>query len=125
MKRLILESWLLLFYIDCVMKLRTFKHLYGLVRHRAVSPKPFSRAVSSEEICRAVDMACVFYFKRILCLQRSSATTILLRRWGWNAEMVIGAQPIPFKSHAWCEIEGRVVNDKPYVRDMYQAFDHC
>ena len=26
--------------------------------------------------------------------------------------MVIGAQQMPFKTHAWVEVDGRVVNDK-------------
>jgi hypothetical protein len=72
-----------------------------------------------------MDYACVFYVKRVLCLQRSAATTILLRRYGWSAEMVIGAQILPFKSHAWCEIKGEVVNDKPYMKDIYQVLERC
>jgi hypothetical protein len=43
----------------------------------------------------------------------------LLRRHGWNAEIVIGAQLLPFQSHAWVEIEGCVVNDKPYLREIF------
>jgi hypothetical protein len=36
---------------------------------------------------------------------------------------VIGAQRIPFKAHAWVEVEGRVVNDKPYMSEMYAIVD--
>jgi hypothetical protein len=39
--------------------------------------------------------------------------------------MVIAAQRIPFKAHAWVEVEGRVVNDKPSVKDMYMVLDKC
>jgi transglutaminase superfamily protein len=42
----------------------------------------------------------------VLCLQRSAATTLLLRRHGWDAEMVIGAKLLPFQSHAWVEVNG-------------------
>jgi hypothetical protein len=52
-------------------------------------------------------------------------TAVLLRRRGWRAEMVIGAQILPFKSHAWVEIEGQVVNDKPYMRDIYNVLERC
>jgi hypothetical protein len=72
-----------------------------------------------------MDLACVFYFKRVLCLQRSAATTVLLRRHGWNAEMVIGVQLMPFQSHAWVEVQSRVVNDKPYVTEIFQVLDRC
>jgi hypothetical protein len=66
-----------------------------------------------------MDIACVLCLKRILCLQRSAATATLLRRFGRNAEMVIGAQILPFQSHAWVEIDRRVVNDKPYVAQIF------
>jgi hypothetical protein len=29
----------------------------------------------------------------------------------------------PFRSHAWVEIDGVVVNDKPYMLDIYQILD--
>jgi hypothetical protein len=72
-----------------------------------------------------MDLACVFYPKSVLCLQRSAATTLLLRRHGIRAELVIGAQMLPFKSHAWVEVEGTVVNDKPYMREIYQVLERC
>jgi hypothetical protein len=39
--------------------------------------------------------------------------------------MIIGAQLLPFKAHAWVEVDGRVVNDKSYTREMYQVLDRC
>ena len=39
--------------------------------------------------------------------------------------MVIGAQQMPFKAHAWVEVGGSVVNDKPYTPEMYQVLDRC
>jgi hypothetical protein len=120
-----LESWLLLLYFEFVMRFRPFKTLYGIVRHAQRPMTNTDALVSSTELCHAVDLACVFYFKRVLCLQRSAATTLLLRRHGWNAEMVIGAQILPFKSHAWVEVKGIVVNDKPYMLDLYQVLERC
>ena len=125
MKLLVLESWFLLLRFEIVMHLRDFRGLHRMVERQLVLPAIPSCGPSSEELCRAIDMACVFYFKRVLCLQRSAATTLLLRRHGWEAEMVIGAQILPFKSHAWVEIRGRVVNDKPYMREMYAVLDRC
>ena len=60
-----------------------------------------------------------------MCLQRSATTVLLLRRYGWNAEMVIGAQGVSLKSHAWVEIAGTIVNDKPYMLDIYQVLERC
>ena len=35
------------------------------------------------------------------------------------------AQQMPFKAHAWVEVEDRVVNDKPYTPEMYAVLDRC
>ncbi len=78
-----------------------------------------------EPICHSVDLACIWYWKQVLCLQRSIATAYLLKRAGLPAELVIGVQQTPFKSHAWVELDGRVVNDKPYMREIYAVLDRC
>lgn len=99
------------------------------VLHRKVHNYPTGkkRALPNlvERICSAVDVACVWYPKRALCLQRSATTTCLLRSYGVPAQMVIGIQKLPFKAHAWVEVQGRVVNDKPYTPEMYAVLDRC
>ena len=123
MKRLTLESWLLMFYFDCLMRFRGFDRIHSAVREQRVLTAV--KRDDSASLCRAIDFACVFYFKRVLCLQRSAATAVLLRRHGWPAEMVIGAQLVPFQSHAWVEVEGKVVNDKPYIGEIFQVLERC
>lgn len=125
MKRLVVEAWLLLFYFEAVMLFRHFRELYGIVRDRPVLTVTPEKRASVEQLCHAADLACIFYFKQVLCLQRSAATTLLLRRHGWNAEMVIGAQLLPYRSHAWCELNGTVVNDKPYISEIYAVLERC
>jgi hypothetical protein len=124
MKRLGLESWLLLLYFDWVMRFRDFKWLYAVVREQKVRSTTKVRK-TSEQLCHAADLASVFYFKRVQCLQRSAATAVLLRRHGWKAEMVIGVQLLPFMSHAWAEIDGHVVNDKSYMLEIFQVLERC
>lgn len=87
--------------------------------------KKIPSAEEIEQICHAVDLACIWYWKQVLCLQRSAATAYLLKRYGAPAELVIGAQQMPFKSHAWVELDGRVVNDKPYMAEIYAVLDRC
>lgn len=120
----ILESWILLGYCDWLIRFHKFEKLLTTVRSRAVEVSE-SKPVSDAVLCHAMDLACVFYFKRVLCLQRSAATAIQLRQHGWAAAMVIGAQLLPFQSHAWVEIENRIVNDKPYISEMFQLLDRC
>jgi hypothetical protein len=123
MMRLILQSWAYLLYFGCLMRFCGFEKVHTAVRRQRVANNP--PRVSDTALCHAMDLACVFSLNRVFCLQRSAATTVLLRRHGWNAEMVIGAQMLPFQSHAWVEIQDRVVNDKPYVTEIFQVLERC
>ena len=121
---IVLRAYLRLIQFDLYLARGNFKALYEKVRAYPLrTPPPPVNAV--EQICSAVDMACIWYWKEVLCLQRSAATACLLKKCGVRAEMVIGAQQMPFKAHAWIEVNGRVVNDKPYVREMYAVVDKC
>src|SRR6478752_4879340 len=107
---LVLEAYLNLIRFDFYLARGDFESLYNKVRNyptrkRAASPH------SVEPICAAMDMACIWYFKEALCLQRSAAAACLLRKYAISADLVIGAQQLPFKAHAWVEVDGRVVND--------------
>jgi hypothetical protein len=125
MNQLVFRSWILLLYFDFVMRFRSFQDLHDLIRKRRDWPIRDSLGPSSNELCHAVDLACVLYFKKVLCLQRSAVTTRILRRYGYDADMLIGAQVLPFRSHAWVEINKIVVNDKPYMREIYQVLERC
>ena len=120
---IVLRAYLRLIQFDLYLARGNFKALYEKVRAYPLRTPPPVNAV--EQICSAVDMACIWYWKEVLCLQRSAATACLLKSCGVPAEMVIGAQQMPFKAHAWIEVCGRVVNDKPYVREMYAVLDKC
>ena len=67
----------------------------------------------------------MWYPETSLCLQRSATLTCLLRKSGVRAEMVLGVQQLPFRAHAWVEVNGSVVNDKPYVSEIYAVWDRC
>ncbi len=101
-----------------------FAGLYKKVRQCPVSSQAFPREVT-EQVSRAINLAAVWFCKELLCLERSAATTCLLRQHGVAAQLVIGAQRLPFRAHAWVEIEGLVVNDKPYISEMYHVLDRC
>jgi hypothetical protein len=84
---------------------------------------PATNAV--EQICAAVNVACILYWKQVLCLQRSAATACLLKRYGVHAQLVFGAQQTPFRAHAWVEVDGVIVNDKAYMREVYAVLAKC
>lgn len=123
--RLLCESWLLLWLTEFYMRLGGAKALHDIVEKQHTVVAWYPPKWSSRQLCRALDLACVFYFKRIRCLQHSSALTLLLRRYGWKAEMVLGARIVPVTFHAWTQIGKTVVNDGPHVLSTYQVLKRC
>jgi Transglutaminase-like superfamily len=121
--RAVVACWFLLFRFELVMRFQSSLALRKIVCAQHVRPMKLSGPTSVEALSHAMDLACVFYFKRVLCLQRSVATVILLRRHGWNAKLVTGVQILPFEAHAWVEIANEVVNDKPYMHEIYQVLE--
>jgi len=124
MSFLVLKAYWKLILFDLYLARGNFTALYNKVRKYPVGNQP-AAPDAVERICSAVDMACIWYWKEALCLQRSAATACLLKQYGVLAQMVIGAQHMPFKAHAWVEVDGRVVNDKPYTPEMYAVLDRC
>lgn len=78
------------------------------LRREHLPVKPLSEQLQ-KAICDAVLLATCFYWKPVLCLQRSVCTARLLRRYGVAARVAIGFRPAPFFSHAWVEVDGKVV----------------
>lgn len=121
---LVMKALFKLIVIDLYLLRGNFAALYHKVRSYPIASKRPKRNMT-EAVCSAVDIACMWYPKHSLCLQRSSVITCLLREQGVPAKMVIGAQKVPFRAHAWVEVDGRIVNDKPYVSEIYAVLDKC
>lgn len=122
---LLLRCWASLLYFEWVLRFGSLSRMLEVIQQQQATPFHDGCDQSVSRLCYAVDIACVFYFKQVMCLQRSAVTTILLRKHGWNAEIVVGTKIRPPESHAWVEIERSVVNDKPYVTEMYQELVRC
>lgn len=124
MRFLVLKAYWKLICFDICLARGNFSALYEKVRNYPIARRTPSTE-SIKHICSAMDMACIWYWKEALCLQRSAATACLLKAHGVRAQMVIGAQQLPFKAHAWVEVAGQVVNDKRYTPQMYAVLDRC
>ena len=122
MSILIFLAYWNLMYFDLYLARRNFAIVSEKVRSCPVG-RPSATADTTQKICDAVDVACIWYWKEVLCLQRSVATVSLLKRYGVSAHMMIGVQQTPFKAHAWIEVDGRVVSDKAYMREIYAVLD--
>jgi len=124
MSFLVLKAYLKLVQFDLYLARGNFAALYDKVHKYPVGETTLAPDAVGR-ICSAVDMACIWYWKEALCLQRSAATSCLLKSYGIFAQMVIGAQQLPFKAHAWVEVDGRVINDKAYVPEIYAVLVRC
>jgi hypothetical protein len=93
---------------EVTLSLRGSGRILSQLKRQSISIK--SSSIESEKtICDAVLLAACFYWKPVLCLQRAVCTVRLLRRHGIHARLVIGYRPSPFFSHAWVEVDGRVL----------------
>jgi hypothetical protein len=39
--------------------------------------------------------------------------------------MIIGAQKLPFKAHAWVEVDGEIINDRLASREKFLILEVC
>lgn len=113
-------AYLGLAVVDLILKTAGYKSL----RRRLVNcpTAPNGRTTTDNvqsQVVAAVDWAIVYYPHPVLCLQRSSVITWLLRKRGVSAQMVIGCQHVPVKAHAWVEVDHVVVSDRNSVVSLY------
>ena len=117
MTPLVFEAYSLLLSFEAALARGKFSAICRRVQKRPVGSRRLGH--TSNDACYAVNLACALYFKEVQCLQRSAALVCLLRDLGMRATLVIGAQHLPFKAHAWTEIDGQVVNDSRSSVELY------
>ncbi len=115
-------GFLALVAVDLGLLVFRFRRLYSLLERRRWAARR-ADPVTLATICWAVDRAAAGYFKRAWCLQRSVACVLLLRGRGFPARLVLGVRTFPFEAHAWAEVEGTVVNDRPENVERFQVLD--
>lgn len=118
---LVVEAFGSLLLFD-LLSLGGFAVVHDFTRRRLIAERTPGSEVTAR-VCQAVEEACIWYFKRAYCLQRSTVTTWMLRRRGIAAELVIGFRPVPVDSHAWVEVQGQVVNDRPQYQKFFRVLD--
>jgi hypothetical protein len=121
---LFFQALFLLLAYDILSALCRFQTIYSTVRGWKVNRRTEASDLI-EKVCMAVNYACAWYPKQALCLQRSFVTTYLLRQRGVAAQMVLGAQKLPFKAHAWVEVDGQAINERSNVQATYAVWDKC
>ena len=119
---LFFQAVFMLLAYDVLSALCRFQTIHSMVRGWRVTSKTDGADII-DRVSIAVNYACVWYPKQALCLQRSFVTTYLLRKQGVAAHMVLGAQKLPFKAHAWVEVDGRAINERSNVQATYAVWD--
>jgi hypothetical protein len=103
---------------DLQMALFGFHRVHSsLSRRKCVAVSVWPDRDLTSRIVEAVTTASSLYWRPVRCLQRSTVTTRLLRCFGIPGQLTIGYRAKPFLSHAWVEIDGRVVNDSPALAE--------
>jgi len=118
-------AWLVFSALYELIRYDVIRALWGSANIRRLNPQPLTSEPTSEEAvrttCNAVSLAACLYWKPVLCLQRSVCIVRMLRKRDVAARLVIGYRPVPFFSHAWVEIDARIVNDSPTYRERLQV----
>ena len=111
---LVVRAWCELARFDVLRALSTGSTL--LLPPVAQRGRKATDAEGTSTVCNAVATAICLYWKPVMCLQSSVCTARLLRARCVPAHLVIGYRPDPFLSHAWVEVDDRVVNDSSTYR---------
>ena len=118
-------SWLVFSALYELARYDAISALRGAANIRRLNPQPITDKPTNRElvrtICDAVVLAACFYWKPVLCLQRSVSTVRLLRKHGVIARLVIGYRAAPFFSHAWVEVDSHIVTDSPTYQQRLQV----
>jgi hypothetical protein len=105
---------------DVIVALHGFGTVQRQIRRQGVALKT-SDDDSERAICDAMLLATCFDWKPVLCLQRSACLVRLLRKNGVFGRLVMGYRPAPFFSHAWAEVNGRVLNTSQGYKDRLEV----
>ena len=111
-------TYLVLIKIHTIMKLLGLRYMIKSLRRKSVLKKNKYNAADQDTVHESVKILnlVAFYFPfRVKCLEWSFALHTLLTKQSQKSYVKIGVQNNPFISHAWVEIENKVIADAPLL----------
>lgn len=84
-----------------------FRKLKSSNMHRPVN----KNLAKIHTFASTLNKICYYSLWEVKCLEWSLVLTNLLLREGLNPKLTIGVQNIPFKAHAWVELDGEIIQD--------------
>ena len=115
-----------LFLTTTTLRIYGFKRLHNMVKDwpiGKISPVAVELQSETDLVCRSIKRAMTYSLMPLQCLRQSAATVCLLRTRGIGASLVIGITRFPFTAHAWAEVEGRIVDGPPQLREFYKEIE--
>ena len=109
--------------IDLILAAGGYPRLQRIVRSWPTRRTRQINPDTTTHVCAALDRAALWYPRTRLCLARSAVATCLLRWHGLPGQMIVGARLMPFRAHAWVEVDGEVIADAASVRRRYAVLD--
>ena len=107
---------------DVAFKILGFKQLFEIIGRSHFRKRERLDPDFIQRVCAGIERARIWYPKQVMCMQHSIVTKCLLEQYGVPARLTFAARKMPFKSHAWVEVWGNVVNDTQKVRTYYKVF---
>ena len=109
--------------VDLILAIGGYSRLQRIVRGWPTRRTQRMRPDITAHVCTALDRAALWYPRTRLCLARSAVATCLLRWHGLPGQMIVGASLMPFRAHAWVELDGEVIADTSSVQRRYAVLD--
>ncbi len=121
---IVLEAFWELVCYDVFIRVNTFAELHSRVKNQKTKAgRPSSTNPSA--ICDGLGVACGLYPTETFCLKRSYVLVRMLRRRAVDARMIFGVQKLPFKAHAWVEVDGIPIDDLQVLREHFTVLEAC
>lgn len=81
---------------------------------------------TAKSVARIVSIAARHGIYRATCLRKSLVLILLLRRWGIVSDLCFGTRlnEHALEAHAWVELDGKVINDHPDIRQQYTPMEN-
>lgn len=121
-RALAIKAVRLLIAWDWRVKLHSFDRLYRSLQSYPIAEER-APEIAIDAIEDAFQSASIWYWKRVLCLQRSCCLLWMLRDAGFHARLQIGTQQWPPQTHAWVNVEGRIVGDLLHRVQSFRLLD--
>lgn len=105
--------------VHWIIKISGFYRLIKWIQKTGNLKKSFICPTTDQmgELVNTLNRACSLYPKRTKCLEWASTLTLLALQRGWLCTLNIGAQNYPFLSHAWVEVDGKIIADKQILKN--------